>query len=259
MKLIKSLILMITLSMSISNSSLAYNEPVDKDTKAVITIAALNTVVVEIVFNGENSVVTKTGTGFIIDNGFIMTNRHVIEDLGVGYSIKVTYPKVAYDIEGVQRIIRGPSVKATILDVDTDGSDLAILQPAYKRWFGTHLNFESEENIKIGDAVSTVGMPTGEWNWSYATGVIQSLKDTCKWTVGESKISSYIVNTTMLIKSGNSGGPVVNSKGNIIGIIRGRYTDNGGHSLIVQMKSIKALLERNKEKLSVDLPMRKDL
>ena len=135
------------------------------------------------------------GSGFIIDKkGIVITNNHVIQD--------------AEDI--VVRVGGDKEYKATIIGQDPL-SDIAVLQIDSKEKF-TPVNFGDSDKARIGDWVIAIGNPFG-LGGTVTAGIISARNR----SIGLSRYEDYI-QTDASINSGNSGGPLFDMNGNVIGI-----------------------------------------
>ena len=150
---------------------------------------------------------TGSGSGFIIsDDGYILTNYHVIEGVeGNGNDVQV----ITYD---------GTEYPATIIGHDED-HDVALLKIE-----ATGLNaaiLGDSDAMLVGENVYVVGNPTGELEYSMTEGIV-SAKDreitAANSSTGRTETIS-VFQTTAAINGGNSGGPVYNSRGEVIGIV----------------------------------------
>ena len=137
-----------------------------------------------------------SGTGFFVSsNGLIVTNHHVIKG---ATKILVTVPT-------------GEQLKAQVISKSTS-TDLAVLKIDYET--DNYLNFASPGAADIGDAVFTLGFPTPHIlgkEIKYSEGVINSLS-------GLQGDSTYF-QTSVPIQRGNSGEPLVNQDGDVVGIV----------------------------------------
>tara|TARA_B100000902_G_scaffold34403_1_gene41397 strand:- start:24426 stop:25829 length:1404 start_codon:yes stop_codon:yes gene_type:complete len=135
------------------------------------------------------------GSGFIIDEtGIVVTNNHVIQD--------------AEDI--IVRVNGDKDYKATVIGADPL-SDLAILQLDTKDKF-TPVKFGNSDKARIGDWVIAIGNPFG-LGGTVTSGIISARNR----SIGLSRYEDYI-QTDASINSGNSGGPLFDMNGNVIGI-----------------------------------------
>jgi serine protease Do len=135
------------------------------------------------------------GSGFIIDEkGIVITNNHVIQN--------------AEDI--VVRVGGDKEYKAKIIGADPL-SDIAVLQIVSKEKF-IPVNFGDSDKARIGDWVIAIGNPFG-LGGTVTSGIISARNR----SIGLSRYEDYI-QTDASINSGNSGGPLFDMNGNVIGI-----------------------------------------
>jgi serine protease Do len=135
------------------------------------------------------------GSGFIIDEkGIVITNNHVIQD--------------AEDI--VVRVGGDKEYKATVVGADPL-SDIAVLQIDSKEKF-TPVKFGDSDKARIGDWVIAIGNPFG-LGGTVTAGIISARNR----SIGLSRYEDYI-QTDASINSGNSGGPLFDMNGDVIGI-----------------------------------------
>jgi serine protease Do len=135
------------------------------------------------------------GSGFIIDEkGIVITNNHVIQD--------------AEDI--VVRVDGDKEFKAKVIGADPL-SDIAVLQIVSKKKFSP-VKFGDSDKARIGDWVIAIGNPFG-LGGTVTSGIISARNR----SIGLSRYEDYI-QTDASINSGNSGGPLFDMNGNVIGI-----------------------------------------
>ena len=153
------------------------------------------------------------GTGIIVDAaGYILTNSHVVMDGNVG-NIKVL-------------LSNGEEVKAELLWNDA-AIDLAIIKISAKGLAPAELGNSSE--IQIGAYVAAIGNPLGlDFNSSVTQGVISGLNRTITVStgMGTSQMEG-LIQVDAAINSGNSGGPLLNSKGQVIGVNTAKASAEG--------------------------------
>lgn len=153
----------------------------------------------------EDSSATGVGTGIIMsEDGYIITNAHVIYDEDYGYgeatSLQITMSDeetvydgeiVAYDVE----------TDLAVLKIDVDG-----LTPA---------EFGDSSELQVGEMVVAIGNPLGlEFQNTVTCGIISALNR--EVTINDREMT--LIQTDTAINSGNSGGPLINSSGQVIGI-----------------------------------------
>ncbi len=146
----------------------------------------------------------SAGTGFIIgSDGLILTNKHVVSVSG-----ETEYSVVMAD---------GKQYDATIVDTDPT-NDLAILRIEAKGL--PTLDLGDSSSLQIGQTVIAIGYALGQYENTVTKGVISGLSRTI--TAGDNSGSSEtledIIQTDAAINFGNSGGPLLNLAGQVIGV-----------------------------------------
>lgn len=161
---------------------------------------------------GQISETASSGSGFIVsENGYVVTNYHVAEG-----ATKLTV--IMYD---------GTEYTAKLVGYDS-GNDLAVLKidaaglPAVK--------LGSSDDLIVGDQVAAIGNPLGELTNSLTVGYI-SAKNRSVTTEGT---TINMLQTDAAINSGNSGGPLFNMKGEVIGITSAKYTGTTSSGAVIE-------------------------
>jgi S1-C subfamily serine protease len=148
------------------------------------------------------------GSGFIINaDGQILTNFHVISG---SQQVEVTLPDQT-------------KYKATVLMRDRV-NDLALIKIEPKKKL-TYLNLGDSDHLQVGQKVLAIGNPFG-FDGTLTTGVISSLNRPIE--AENNRKMEGMIQTDASINSGNSGGPLLDSQGNVIGINTAIYGPNGG-------------------------------
>jgi S1-C subfamily serine protease len=186
------------------------------------------------------------GSGFVIDgSGDIATNAHVVtSDSGV--EAKAVYVQFG----------DGNRVEGKIVGTDPN-SDVALLRikPSDLRGAGAKLvpvPFGSTSGLLVGDPVAAIGSPFGEQQ-SLSTGVVSALNRDIE-SLTRFPISNAI-QTDAAINHGNSGGPLLNAKGRVIGInSQIRSTGGGGEGVgfAIPVETVKRSLDQLRAKGRVD-------
>ena len=162
-------------------------------------------------FFGMRSSAAVSGSGFIITpDGYILTNYHVIED---AYKAGLDVTVIMYD---------GTRYPAQIVGVEAD-NDVAVLKIDADGLSAVTLG--DSDSMRVGDTVYAVGNPLGELEFSMTTGHV-SAKD--RRIVTESNgdsISMFQIDAA--VNTGNSGGPVYNARGEVVGIVTAKYKSSG--------------------------------
>ena len=163
------------------------------------------------------------GSGFIIDEkGIVVTNNHVISD--------------AEDI--IVRVNGDKEFKATVIGADPL-SDIAVLQLDTKDKF-IPVKFGNSDKARIGDWVIAIGNPFG-LGGTVTSGIISARNR----SIGLSRYEDYI-QTDASINSGNSGGPLFDMNGDVIGINTAILGRNGsiGIGFSIPSNSAKIVIEQ---------------
>ena len=164
---------------------------------------------------GQVSASSVTGSGFIIDSdGYIMTNYHVIEDAQRGgYEVTV----LTYD---------GTEYTAKIVGYDEE-NDIAVLKIDAAGLSAAELG--DSDQLVVGQMVYAVGNPLGELNYTMTSGIV-SATDRAITTSGDSvPISMFQMDAA--VNSGNSGGPVYNAAGQVVGVVTAKTSATGVEGL----------------------------
>lgn len=166
---------------------------------------------------------TAHGTGVVIkSNGLILTNAHVVKD-----------------IENITVVFNdGNSYAATIQCID-EAADLATIK--INRLGLTPIKFGSAEDITAGKTVIAIGTPLSLNMRNSATKGIISGKD-----VSVSGCTYPLIQTDAAINGGNSGGPLINLKGELIGINSSKYSGIGveGIAFSIPLETINYVLNQ---------------
>ena len=152
----------------------------------------------------QKEVKQNIGSGFIVSqDGLIITNKHVVTDTSAEYSI-ITNDKKEYTVE---QIYRDPLNDLAILKVDTKN-----LKP---------LTLGDSSKLKLGQLAIAIGTPLGEFQNTVTQGIISGLG---RGVTAGSPFEGFVekldnvIQTDAAISPGNSGGPLLNSKGEAIGV-----------------------------------------
>lgn len=145
----------------------------------------------------ERRVQAGTGSGFIISSdGFIITNNHVVEN---AESIKVSFVdgrKVSAEIKGAD-----PSTDIAVLKIDETGLKAMPLADS--------------STLQVGQIAIAIGNPMG-LQYTVTAGVVSALGRTLRASNG--RLIDNVIQTDAALNPGNSGGPLVNSMGQVIGV-----------------------------------------
>jgi S1-C subfamily serine protease len=139
------------------------------------------------------------GSGFVLDKaGRIVTNYHVIEGAD---EIRVSFSN--QDTVEAQLVGSDPSTDLALLQVDTTASAL------------TPLPLGDSDKVKVGDPVVAIGNPFG-LDRTATSGIVSALQRLI--TAPNRFTIDHVIQTDAPINHGNSGGPLLNSRGQVIGV-----------------------------------------
>ena len=179
----------------------------ENNAKSVVAVSST----VQTNYYGQTRQGTSTGSGFIIsDDGYVVTNHHVVEG-----ATDVTVTLSTGD-EYTAKVIGSDSLNdVALLKVEATGL------PAVK--------LGSSDKLAIGDMVCAIGNPLGSLTATLTVGYVSG-KDR-QVTTDNSTIN--MIQTDAAINSGNSGGPLFNMYGEVVGITSAKYsgTTSSGASI----------------------------
>lgn len=181
-----------------TEGGLSLQEIYERNIKSVVSINAILT--------GGNS----TGTGVILtEDGYIVTNAHVVEN-AAAISVQLTDQQI---------------FQAQVIGTD-ELSDLAVLKIPASGLIPAE--FGDSSSLRVGDTVVAIGDPLGvEFRGTYTDGIISGIDR----DVDMDGRTMTLLQTNAALNSGNSGGPLINCYGQVIGINTmkiGAFTDKAG-------------------------------
>src|SRR4051794_32014111 len=160
--------------------------------------------------NGNGQQSQAEGSGFVIDaDGHIVTNQHVVDRAS---SIQVTFANghtASAKVVGTDR-----STDVAVIKVDAAKSDLHPL------------TFADSDSVEVGDGVVAIGSPFG-LEGTLTTGVVSALDRTID--APNNFTISGAIQTDAAINHGNSGGPLLDAAGHVVGINSQIESDSGGN------------------------------
>jgi S1-C subfamily serine protease len=163
------------------------------------------------------------GSGFVcnfIGQMVIITNYHVVND---AINITITFAN-------------GNAYTATILGSDPY-AELAVLSTDAPQEEYKPLEIVSSSTLKVGDQVMVVGTPYGLAG-SMSTGLVSSLGRTLTAETTGGYVIANVIQTTAPLNPGNSGGPVLNYKGQVVGIATAIVQDSQGVGFAIPSNTI---------------------
>ncbi len=181
------------------------------------------------------------GSGFIVSkDGLIITNRHVVESTTASYTVilnsgdKYTAKVLARD---------------TLLDIAFIKIDASSLTP---------LDLGSSSSLKVGQTVVAIGNALGQFSNTVSSGIISGLKRNITAgdaAGGSTEQLSNVIQTDASINLGNSGGPLLDINGNVIGVNVAVASDAQNIGFAIPIDVVKDLLNRLNTEGNIQRPM----
>jgi len=167
------------------------------------------------------------GSGFVLDkDGHILTNYHVIEG---AESIEVTF---------------GDQVTAPAEIIGGDPrNDVAVLKVALAPELLQPVTLGASADLRVGQWAIAIGNPFGQFGRTLTTGVISALDRTINGP--DNRTITGVIQTDAAINKGNSGGPLLDSSGRVIGITSAIFSPTGtnaGVGFAVPVDTLKRIL-----------------
>lgn len=156
-----------------------------------------------------NATSGSLGTGFLVDRtGHILTNAHVVAD---AKEVEVTFES-------------GEELPATVLGTDP-ATDVAVLKIAALPAGAAVVPLGTIRDLTVGDPLVAIGNPLG-YRQTVTTGIVSALKRTIS-SPNDTSIQN-VIQTDAAINQGNSGGPLIDRTGRVVGINSQIATEGSG-------------------------------
>ena len=200
----------------------------DKVSKSVVSIVT-STQATD--FFGQNHESSAAGTGIIVtSDGYILTNKHVIN--GASRVSVILDDGTTY--EDVEVVATDPLNDVAFLKIK-DVSDLA------------QATLGDSKTINVGQQVIAIGNALGEYQNTVTAGIISGTGRSVTASDGSGRNAetlSDMIQTDAAINSGNSGGPLVNAAGEVIGINTATSTSAENMGFAIPISSAKGMLKQ---------------
>lgn len=199
----------------------------EKAQKSVVGITTDMTQTINTLFGPQTQRGTSMGSGMIVDpNGYILTNAHVIGD---GEYDKITVS-----------LIDGSTIEGKVLWYDAT-LDLAVVKVEKTGLPAVELG-DSDE-LMVGEPAVAIGNPmTLDLERTVTQGVISGLNRSITFENGTT--IKPLIQTDASINSGNSGGPLFNAEGQVIGINTAKMSTAEGLGFAIPINTAKSILEQ---------------
>src|SRR3989344_5949629 len=168
------------------------------------------------------------GTGFVVTKGLIVTNKHVVAETR-GVYLVVTKDGQKYE---VRKVYRDPVLDMAIVQIDANN-----LPP---------LELGDSSKLKVGQTVIAIGNALGRFTNTVTTGVVSGLgRKVIAGSPFEGSLESLdnLIQTDAAINLGNSGGPLLNSSGEVIGVSVATTEGAQNIGFAIPINSIKGLVD----------------
>lgn len=156
--------------------------------------------------NGTQTRQVSAGTGFLVSaDGYIITNKHVVENTDAEYTVILNDSKHL-----------GEKIKATVLARDPN-NDIAFLK--IDKQDMPFLNLGDPEKLKVGQTAIAIGYALGQFDNTVSKGVVSGLaRSISAGGLAQAEQLNNLIQTDAAVNPGNSGGPLLDIQGNVIGV-----------------------------------------
>lgn len=224
----------------ISSEAELITQIADKVGESVVSIDITSRQTQQSIFGGSRSVTqASAGTGVIIDSeGIILTNRHVIPREATSVSVTLSDGTILDNVEVIGRTNEGDTLDVAFLKVkDKKGKELKAAK------------LGDSSKVEVGDRAIAIGNALGQFQNTVTSGIISGYgRDVEAGDEESSETLQNLFQTDAAINEGNSGGPLVNINGEVIGLntaVAGGDAQNIGFSIPINdiQGLIKSVLE----------------
>ena len=186
-----------------------------------------------VVISAQSKNVSSLGTGFIVSSdGYIVTNQHVIDGAN---EIWVDF----YDGSSYQAKVIGQSVRDDVAVIKVNATNLPVI------------TLGKSENCYVGEIVYAIGCPDSyDFAWSVTMGIISHTSRNVKIydDNGNLEKTMNLIQTDVSVNPGNSGGPIINTRGEVVGIVTLKITNTEGMGFAIPIDGALELVEAIIEK-----------
>lgn len=219
------------------NFSITKREVVQEESVVIDVINKAKPAVVSIVaersgvdpFSGFFSQESGIGTGFLVKDGYVFTNRHVV-NAELNYKVVLNDSKATFD---VVEINKDPLNDFAILKINTNGGELPYLE------------LGDSDSIRVGQTVIAIGNALGELGNTASKGIISGIGRTIETgdAFSGSEVLDNVIQTDAALNPGNSGGPLLDLSGKVVGINVARVINGDNLGFSIPVNSIKTVYQ----------------
>lgn len=180
------------------------------------------------------------GTGFVVsDKGIVVTNKHVVSDLGVSYTVVTKDGKKL----SITKIYRDPTYDLALIQVS--GSSLKSL------------DLGDSSKLKVGQTTIAIGNALGQFDNTVTTGVVSGLGRSVNAGdpfSAQTETLDNLIQTSAAINPGNSGGPLLNLSGQVVGV--NVATTQGAQNIgfAIPINQVKSLVDQFSQTGTISKP-----
>ena len=210
---------------------------VKKSIDSVVGINTVSKVVQQSFFGPQSGYVEGIGSGSIVSkDGYIVTNSHVVSD-GDAKEINVLFNNG--DTAPAELVWNDSSLDLAIIKVDSNNKNLKAI------------DIGDSDEIGVGDRVVAIGNPLGfELQSTVTSGIISGLNRSVSFNTGVQM--DGLMQTDAAINAGNSGGALLNSKGELIGINTAKAGNSDGIGFAIPINTVKPVIDTIRKKGKFD-------
>jgi serine protease Do len=186
--------------------------------------------------DSETSPSGDAGTGMILtSSGLIMTNRHVVPDGTTSVSVTLSDGTVYNNVKVVGRTADSSSLDVAFLQIpNTEGKTLVPVQ------------LGDSSNVNVGDQVVAIGNALGQFQNTVTSGIISGYGRSVQASSSDGSSTESLdglFQTDAAINEGNSGGPLVNLDGQVIGMNTAIASDSQNIGFAIPVNDVKGLIQ----------------
>ncbi|MFO3666313.1 S1C family serine protease [Anaerococcus kampingiae] len=210
---------------------------VKKSIDSVVGINTVSKVTRQSFFGPQSGYVEGIGSGSIVSkDGYIVTNSHVVSD-GDAKEINVLFNNG--ETAPAELVWNDSSLDLAVIKVDSNNKNLKAI------------DIGDSDEIGVGDRVVAIGNPLGfQLQSTVTSGIISGLNRSVAFNTGVQM--DGLMQTDAAINAGNSGGALLNSKGELIGINTAKAGNSDGIGFAIPINTVKPVIDTIRKKGKFD-------